>query len=151
MKLLIFYLFSFHPFEYRQLTWADFKGPAERDGAAMTQTSIELTTIPKDDTYFFKIGCYFDPTGSWTKTRDPFKLRHEQGHFALSEIFKRKIALALQPYQGTGNKKEAERIYDELIVQWDAQEQQYDRETDHSLNIPEQNRWNNLIDKLLKQ
>lgn len=145
-KLLIFLLIC-HPIEYRQLTWADFKGkpPALSWNNALTASSIELTTTETDGKCEFTVTCTFCPEQSWTKTHDSATLRHEQGHFDLSEAFAREIRAYLVKYQGTGEKAAAEATYDHMIQEWNQEQEEYDRISDHGRNEDEQLLWENLI------
>jgi hypothetical protein len=152
IKTLLFLLIC-HPLEYRQLTWADFKGkaPATRWNIAITTTYIDLTTEETDGVCTFRVTCTFCPEESWSRARDSATLRHEQGHFDLSEAFAREIRHDLQRYQGTGERAAAEALYDHMIQEWNQEQEDYDKKSDHGRDKAEQAWWENYIHEQLKK
>lgn len=149
---LFFCLLTCHPAPYRQLTWADFQGRAPRSTlVAETVTNIDITTEGDENRAFaYTIDCYFCPGESWTKTQDPGKLRHEQGHFDISHYYALLIEWRLRSYQHTTDKAGAERMIKRLLDDWKTAEIQYDQETDHSRNTPAQKKWEDYIQTELK-
>jgi hypothetical protein len=86
-------------------------------------------------------------------------LAHEQGHFDVTESFARRLRARLPGVEHrAGNPREAEqgardaveRVYREVVVQWRATQERYDRETRHNLRQLAQKRWLEQIDAMLQ-
>ncbi len=102
-----------------------------------------------------------EPTLSWVVPAKGFPsvLRHEQLHFDLNEVYRRKLeCLLLQTATCTGTtQQDAVDLLDESLHQTANAVLQklseiqalYDSETAHSNNSAEQARWESLIDKWL--
>ena len=83
--------------------------------------------------------------------RTEYILSHEQGHFDIAEIFARKLHKSLSEYNF--NKKtfqqDLKAIYENLMQEKEAMQEQYDRETNHSINKSAQAAWLSKINDLL--
>lgn len=137
------------------LRWEDFKGkPVENTWfQALTSTGITYTIHYNNNITGFNVRAYFVKSNSWRKAAaDTSVLRHEQGHFNITEIYARQIRKAIQKIH-PGNKpvKEAvETIADNFIREKNAMQQQYDYETNFGTNQQKQAEWDDKIAKLLQ-
>ncbi len=175
----------------RPLTWDDFKGPVpspkpegiDAESVTGVNSKYKITSKCEPIGKSGKVKCTataedikataeFDPNTSWV---DPDKktdklLKHEQGHFDISEYFARKKQKEMEKAakngvtkEGPSDKaadlmKEAEdeldhtlmKICDDINAEEDKMQKQYDSETDHGKNDKEQEKWNKKIENLLK-
>lgn len=145
---------------HRTLTYDDFKGRPSGEWAALSTTELELTwtklvgydrsEIGKPSESWFIAKANFHPEASFIKVMNEKILLHEQGHFDITELHARKInSLLKNPYIGSA--KEAYRIYDSVVVEWNKMEALYDKETDYSRNEPAQAAWREKITQMLNQ
>ena len=133
--------------QWRKLSWNDFNGSVSSGAAASTATEISFQTKEKGGRYYFTATALFAPKSSFTTTKSEKTLRHEQLHFDITELFARKINKEIEKYQG-GSYQDCARagvIYDSLCTLWDRMEEDYDRETEHSMNEGAQKRWENYV------
>jgi len=130
----------------RKLTWDDFKAKPDKNSpnAALTGTNIKFNfSYSSDKGFRFHISCQFDKNSSWGRIKTDYILSHEQGHFDIAEIYARKLFKALKEYRPDVDKanKEVNKIYEKIMNELHDAQLQYDRETNFSINKPEQNRW----------
>ncbi len=97
--------------------------------------------------------CQFNPTRSWTKERSSeYLLNHEQRHFDLTEyhtrVFKRKIREFNFETPKTAV-RELKKLFDQQLALHDAMQEDYDEQTNHSINQTNQIIWDAKIDSLL--
>ncbi|HEX6193538.1 MAG TPA: DUF922 domain-containing protein [Chitinophagaceae bacterium] len=136
-----------------KLTWADYKAlPDPRsDAAATTTTYLGIEYNINRDGFSYKIQCRFSKNRSWGLHRTEYILSHEQGHFDIAEIFARKLHKSLSEYNF--NKKtyqqDLKAIYEKLMQEKEAMQDQYDRETNHSINRSMQAAWLSKISEML--
>lgn len=139
----------------RPLTWDDFVGnkPRKSKFAAVTSSRLhyELKMV-SDDSFKVKVDCFFNPLRSWKKnTRlKPYLLKHEQGHFDITEIYARKIRRSFKKYELHHANKlnmafKFRLIYERKRRSWRHYEKKYDRQTRHSRRKQEQEEWNQRI------
>ena len=130
----------------RKLTWEDFKARPDKNSpnAALTATNIKFDfSYNSNDGFKYHITCQFDKNSSWGRVKTDYILSHEQGHFDIAEIYARKLNKALKTYTPDAGKadKEVNKIYQKVMSELTAEQAQYDKETNFSINKPEQNRW----------
>lgn len=132
-----------------KLTWSDFKGAPERgtDKDALTESGISFNWTC--DSRGFKAQAYamFVPSKSWVKTPTTRLLLHEQTHFDITEIHARKIRkyfgeMRNPCWMGKEGINEAARRF---LRENRSMQDQYDRETNHSLRDLEQKRWEQKV------
>lgn len=155
---------------YRRLTWNDFtvrnvsSGASAQTGAVLYATykwgwtsvgrkfTGELTQV--------SIGAWFDPIASWrkpdVKSDNVSLLEHEQRHFDLCEVGARRLRdqlliLNWSPV-GTSESQIREQIegrltplINDFIQDVKTQQENYDRESNHSQNKRSQQVWNRRI------
>ena len=82
----------------RKLKWEDFKGTIDTTNSRIVASTFSEIQVVKN--YFEKglpkyiVECHFIKSKSWTKSNDDYVLSHEQLHFDISELFKRKMEKA---------------------------------------------------------
>jgi hypothetical protein len=131
---------------YRPLTWSDFRGPVPEKTtfAALTATQLIYEyEFDEQGKYTYAVTAYFDPASSYVRLRSEAYLRHEQTHFRIAFLMAQECMRELKPLQGTGEvgKKKADDIYGRYVDTYNALNEQFDRETDHSLNVTEEKKW----------
>lgn len=157
------------------LTFAEFKAAPEQDSFLHAKTTSHLkydyryrtltrngvTTVTLSKITF---RAEFLREKSWTKRpRDLALLRHEQGHFDITEVLQRKATaewrsqigkLSVRSRTLDAGKKEFDKLvrremepyFDRLF----RLQKQYDAETDHGRHGERQQQWQDLLAKLLK-
>jgi Bacterial protein of unknown function (DUF922) len=161
---------------YRQLSLDDFSGERPREAGRARQlgaTAILITTAIAVDA--IEIGVELAPDGRWLarpaslcvrayflkkesgRRRDvsaSWDLRHEQGHFDLTEAHARVLEarlamLTASASDAVGAKRTlrelAERSYREATARLQAEQDRYDRETRHGHHRSAQGRWRGEI------
>ena len=162
----------------RSLTWEDFKGTPETDAAEDAEILSGLsfddwrtdpaTRDAETGQYTIKIQSaslvvrnVMVQTGSWVVAgaKTDALLNHEQRHFDLNEVYRRKLRTALLQLRGKGRtpKEALEDLQRQIKETWDKAnaklkelQDQYDRETDHGRKGTEQGEWDKKIDGWLK-
>jgi len=138
----------------RKLTWDDFKGKPDTtsipNAAAITHSGFDLEssmTLFKSGKLFVQ-ALFFTET-SWVlpKGRNDYILAHEQIHFDISEIYSRilrkKLADANITSMASGK---AKTIFTSVFGELERRQEKYDRETEHSINKKEQEKWKAIIE-----
>jgi predicted secreted Zn-dependent protease len=92
---------------------------------------------------------FFVPNKSWVKSeyKSDFELlKHEQLHFDISELYARKFREQLSKMSFTENVKiEISDLYEKITKKKIELQNEYDIETDHSVNILKQKQWGQKI------
>lgn len=148
MKLLLiasmFLFFDFNEVMYHHLSWADFKGKPTAPGLlAVTTTGWVLnTTCSDNDGCAFELHSVLYRDQSFTISHDPYILRHEQGHFDITEIYARCYMHFtfghLTERQLEVNKESWWKYCQEIQAR-------YDKETGCAVNKEKQTEWDKVI------
>lgn len=139
----------------RKLTWADYKAapnPAS-DAAATTTSYLIFSYSVSDNNFTYSIASKFSRTRSWGLHKTAYILSHEQGHFDIAEIYARKFNKKLKEYSFNPRTyvKDLKKIYQEILDEKDKMQQDYDRETQHSIHREKQAEWLKKIARLLDE
>ena len=120
-----------------------------QEAAARTNYHLSYKYRRKGDSLYFSIGNYFVYGKSWMQQKavgNKYLLKHEQGHFDLSEIYARTIATEILKFHFTADYKEQIKqivtYYYKKIHEANAL---YDNETKHSREVSAQDDWNERI------
>ncbi len=164
--------------EALSIHWDLFLAPPPPDAALRTEAAAIHMTVRWSLSY---IARYNTSTRSWegtidlsslnvTNTMEPYlswvvpgkecetTLNHEQRHFDLNEVYRRKLDLSLSQLTATGASAETtkkllhEKIdatANQILGALQAMQARYDRETTHGMNSAEQARWDAMIDAWL--
>jgi uncharacterized protein YbgA (DUF1722 family) len=120
---------------------------------ALTSTGITYTVAYQSNITHFYVRAFFVRPNSWRKTMaSEAVLKHEQGHFNITEIYARQLRRALQNFKH-GHKNLAaavNEIADEIIKEKNAFQKQYDAETHFGTDKEEQLCWEGWIAELLQ-
>jgi hypothetical protein len=138
------------------IVWADFRGKPRlgTPTAAQTSSGVSYVIQCRDAHLAFAVLAAFVPTESWVRPDVPLSptanaptLRHERTHFAITELFARRLRAALATSQGIcpHHTKDARRIFDQLKSAADDLQTRYDRETAHGTNPGNQAQWDRKI------
>lgn len=138
----------------RKLTWNDFKGtPNPTDPvAARTRSNFVREWSAQDATLKTTMICFFSPCLSWTRNKASEKLlRHEQGHFDITEYYKRIYykRVAEAKYRPSNLPRILKNTYESITKECGIMQEAYDKETNHSLNADKQAEWDQKIAYLL--
>jgi hypothetical protein len=137
------------------LTWADFRGVLPKDAVGVANSALgfrfnaRITVNDEEVLLTIKTAAYFVRNHSWSdaQRRDDHILRHEQLHFELArvgaEIFRKKILAAKMNDKNFGD--QLNQAYREAWKEYIALQEQYDEETNHSINKTQQAAWDKKI------
>ena len=143
-----FILFAFVPLSKEEpiivwsstpLTWNDFNGKMKKRATydAVTVSAIGSKFSGKSSTLIFDIEAIFFKNSSKKKSdkQSNALLKHEQGHFNITEIFARKLRQTIQKKKYKSYEtisKIINQAYNKNNLAWQKMQNQYDRETQHS-------------------
>ena len=138
----------------KKLSWSDYLASpdSKSDAAACTTTQLTVEYLFSKNKFSFRIKSFFIKSTSWGRHKTEFILSHEQGHFDIAEIFARKLNKELSEYQFNNKtyQKDLKDIYDEIVAAKTAMQDEYDFETNHSINKEKQNEWLIKIERILQ-
>lgn len=140
----------------RKLTWKDYKAAPNpcSDAAATTTTYLSIDyTFSSGGGFSYTIKSFFSRDKSWGRHKSDYILSHEQGHFDIAEIFARKLHQQISGYRFNSRsyQKDLDRIYTQVTREKAALQQQYDRETNHSIHEGKQAEWLKKISRMLEE
>ena len=151
--------FRFSFTEKPVLEWKDFKGRPDNQSlyAALVNTGISQRFAINYEGYLIKdsvkITAYFYPELSWYKAEFATQnlLKHERGHFAISELYARKLRKKVHDYRfsSSDSRKEIDSLYDEVEKERLLMQERYDLQTMHSQNAEQEKRWGKMINTKL--
>jgi hypothetical protein len=134
--------------QHPALSWNDFKGRARRstgEPSAVTDTGFRVQLECREGVLDIRVGVEFYVSSSWVKQgrKSAELLRHEQGHFDITELYARKMRKAIRDANiGCEDDRQAEaagkRIFARLDQEWDREEKQYDAETNDGTDLVKQ-------------
>lgn len=138
-----------------KLTWSDYKAKPdpESDAAASTTTYLGISYNISGNNFSYKIESKFSKTRSWGLHKTPYILGHEQGHFDLAEVFARKLHMKMMEYKFNRKtyEKDLRKIYQDILDEKEKMQNEYDEETNHSINRNKQAEWLIRIAALLEE
>jgi hypothetical protein len=129
----------------KKLTWNDYLATpsSASDAAAITSTALGMEYHLRNNILTYTITCRFSKNNSWGRYKTEYILRHEQGHFDITELFARKLAKEIKEYKFDPQKyqQELNKIYKKVMDEKEDYQEQYDKETDFSRNKQRQAQW----------
>lgn len=140
---------------WHKLQWSDYKGSPDSnsDAAASTTTIVGVEYKIGRTDFSFSIHCRFSREKSWGLHKTSYILQHEQGHFDIAEVYARKLNKALSEYKfnyRTYN-RDLNQIYNRVMREKENMQNQYDRETNHSIKKDKQIEWLGRIEQMLDE
>lgn len=143
------------------LTWKDFKGipDTKHFGGAVTASGYAFDADIKMEgkIIYLNIGVYvfFTKSQSWKKPaiNSDYHLQHEQVHFDITRLGAENFIKELVKSKFTKDNYNQllDKVFDKSYNENIALQQQYDRETQHSINRQVQLEWNNKIAAEMKK
>ena len=133
-----------------KLQWKDFWGTPDTtmESVAVTSSGISCKSLFTDTSFTFTVFAFFDKGKSWKKEAVNVKiLKHEQGHFDITEIFSRKLKIELGkivPYRSSVQST-VNAAFENINQARDQMQDRYDKETDYGRNSIAQRRWSKFI------
>ena len=134
--------------QHPALNWSDFKGRAPRtmgEPSAMTDTGFRVQLECRDGALDIRVAAEFYLSSSWVKTarKSAELLRHEQGHFDITELYARKMRKAIREAKiGCEDDRTAEaagkKLFEQLDREWEKEEKRYDAETKDGIDLVKQ-------------
>lgn len=144
----------------RKLTWADFKGKPDVNhfGSAITASGFAYDADMAYDgnkiVMDFYVYTFFLKKDSWKKPyiNGSYHLEHEQKHFDITYIGAMNFVNELRHARFTSQnfKNLPSQIFNKANEENTAMQNQYDRETKHSINTEAQLAWNKKIAEMLE-
>ena len=138
------------------LSWNDFKGKPNISSShlAISSTGISYSLHSTENDYDYTVAAFFNRSLSWRKpTADLKILKHEQGHFDITEIFARKVDSAL--HQLHPDRATIKTTIDQLVKKYvdekNEYQRKYDLETSFGTNVTTQLEWEVFIRKQLEK
>lgn len=139
----------------RRLTWADYKAQPDpySDAAATTTTVLEVEYSFRNNSFGYHIRSRFSRTRSWGLHKTDYILSHEQGHFDIAEVYARKLHKNLSEYRFNKKtyQKDLRKIYEDITEEKEETQNDYDRQTRHSINKNRQAEWLKKIENMLEE
>ncbi|MEO6490101.1 MAG: hypothetical protein ABIO04_09200 [Ferruginibacter sp.] len=134
----------------RKLMWTDFRATPDTSIKDVALSAIRLQKKWKlvGDTVSINIYSYFRPCYAWSKSKDSDTLlMHEQGHFNISEYFRRMMIkkLSEQNFKRRNLANDIQTIYLDINSQLKMFSELYDAKTDFSRNRGAQIEWTGKI------
>jgi hypothetical protein len=139
------------------LQWFDFAGHVNDTSRfdAESFAEVRFTYNFKSPTNFsFDVFANFHKNLSWCKKEYQSEdlLKHEQLHFDIAGLYSRKLKEAFETYQYSNDyKNEIQQIFNQKKIEYHLSQQQYDVETNHSLNKERQKDWEKYIHEQLNE
>ncbi|MBL7726669.1 MAG: DUF922 domain-containing protein [Dinghuibacter sp.] len=144
----------------KKVHWGQFTGavpanaPAAANSAVGFMFKAGVASNSNGSTISIRIAAYFIPRQSWVQARHKtgYILEHEQRHFDIArygaELFRKKL---LATRFNAGNiSKNISAAYEAAWTEYLALQEQYDKETSHSINEAKQAEWNKKLDEWMK-
>ena len=143
----------------RLLTWSDFAGKpiADHFAGAITSSGFGYHAQSMHDgrqiEVVVEVYVYFHKKQSWKKDRihTTYHLAHEQRHFDITRLGAQEFFDRLKNSRLTAKNYQSfmQRLFSEVHAKNNALQDQYDRETNHSINIEKQMEWNERLHKAI--
>ena len=139
----------------KQLTWSDFKGAVDHNSDAVAVTASGITfsfSIKEADGRYMSFDAiakaHFYPDKSWyddTQGNDHI-LAHEQLHFDITELNVRKLRYKISELKVSQKvKKQLRLLHQEANADLAKMQNDYDIQTENSMNVEAQLKWSQLI------
>jgi hypothetical protein len=142
--------------ETTKVNWGDYKGGI-KDTSKIASTNCGIYCIPQvlDDSATITLIAYLDRTKSWVSKRhaDSLFLKHEQGHFDLTEAYTRKLRKKISSIRPARDNftNEIKKFYNWAWEDLQKQQAAYDKATDEGAIDFAQRVWDTHIQNLLLQ
>jgi hypothetical protein len=143
-------------YQQRKVTWADFNGPIRSRtdyGAAIFASFGYATKLYTDNSQIsmeITPKIFMDKNMSWVRPgmKTEYALQHEQLHFDIAYVLSLQFLQKIKSFKAKTEKDLLSLVnyeYLEFYKKMHTVQEQYDDETDHSLNKEFQNKWSKKI------
>ena len=140
----------------KPLEWSDFKAEADQSShyKAITYSEIKQILDFDKDSLKMTITAEFIQRKSWVAKKSDYLLQHEQLHFDIVEyvvrLFRKSITeLSFESYDDI--KPKLSELFTKFSDMRKDLQKQYDKDTDHSIIRPQQEKWNEKVKALLEE
>lgn len=141
----------------KPLSWEDFQAEPDESSHLHAYTRVGMKTdfiSANGNEAELSVKGYFEKGKSWVKPdqKTAGLLNHEQRHFDICELYRRKLKKQLSEFDGFNYKnfsQEANRIFNEVFQEFTIEQKRYDQETQHSKLKEKQKSWEAYIDEEL--
>ena len=140
--------------ENSPLHFSDFKAKPSGTWAGNTYSGITLAFSQDEKGIHLMVQCVFLCKQSFLKDTSLSLLHHEQLHFDLTELYRRKMMQQLSHKDFSKEKNigaAIQKIYNEVNEQLNKEQDNYDKETQHGIIPDKQKLWEQNVQKQLKQ
>lgn len=139
------------------LNWNDFKAKSPENSKFKANTNTGITyswglRIEKgNETLNYEVHSFFYPKLSWVEQRSKNNhlLKHEQTHFDITELHARKLRKGLYEIElnqlNQNVRKILNDLYETIENERSLMQEEYDRQTNHSLNREAEVKWQKLV------
>jgi len=140
----------------KRLTWDDFQGKINphSEGIASTWSYMDIDVISSNtDSAVINLVAVFSKTKSWVAYEEKTVLKHENGHFDITELWTRKLRRKIKetPFTPDNFKSHLRKLYYEYDDKMDKYHDKYDYETESSMNSEQQRAWEAKIKQKLDE
>ena len=135
----------------QRIKWTDFQGavPDSSSLSAASTVTFQLHYKLTNKLKKAKVTCAFVKNKSWYRDNTDYLLNHEQGHFNIGEIVARMFRKRIREIKKNKeyiDKTTLEAVFDFYLKELIETQKFYDKETSHSINILEQEKWDDKIE-----
>lgn len=142
-----------------QLTWNDYKAVPDHSSemSAFSYITLSCNSISGNLMYIdLKVEAKFHKEKSWVKKlkRDhDYLLGHEQRHFDIGEIYRRKMVQSLENFDFSRKylQRDLDAITKSVYTGHEETQERYDLESNHSIDKAAQKKWDDYIDRELEK
>ena len=131
------------------LQWSDYLGNVPKSSKFDATSNVGITAPCEYSNGILEadVICYLNKKKSWVKSKSEILLKHEQGHFDISEIYARKLRQQLSCYKFKRKtiKSDYYKLYNKNKKELDIRQDLYDKETELSHNEIKQEEWTKKI------
>lgn len=135
--------------EFYKLQWHDFGGEPgeEARGDAGTVVSIKAKPFLVKKEIRYDVVALFNRRKSWALDHSPSLLAHERLHFDIAELYARKIRKKIRELQnkGVNDVKTYNAAIEQLLIESNEVDLQYDIETLHGALSKKQAAWSKKV------
>jgi hypothetical protein len=161
IPLLIYACGSVNKSVTRTVRWKDFKGVPDTsstfDASIFWSVSYEYDTLTTETGALkvdLKVWCTVDEE-SWVKRgkKSYDLLKHEQGHFNIGRLCANEFKETVANFRFKKHNYElcVDSIFYETFRKYRELDDQYDLETDHSVNVEQQLQWDRMLRRRLRK
>lgn len=133
--------------ESRKLAWADFQRPShERTQGAQSDIGLSIVSRRTGNNINYVVFPYFYKRRSSTNSSSTHILKHEQIHFDIAEVYARKMRKKLNELDIISfDRKRYEIEIDRIYSAYLQEQEDFDKETGHSIVTEKQKIWEQKI------